>query len=1017
VYGVAPSNRGTARAVPDERDVRALALRIAELGAGERAQFYQMTWWTERMLTWAMANPGFRTQLFRLVDVFPATTGADDALRHLHEYFSGADAPRLVDLGVGLAERLPGGDRLSASVARRNIERMARQFIAGSTPADAAGALGRLWRSGSAGIVDLLGEKSVSADEADRYAAGVSALVAALGEAAAAWPPDDHLERDDLGPLPRASVSVKPTALAPRLAPLTAEEGRAELEGRLRAILELAAEAGVGVWLDMERYETKDLVAEVWLELLEDPRLAKLHAGTVLQAYLRDAASDLEDLLAWARRRQALGPCEPLAVRLVKGAYWDTETIEAAAEGWPSPVFEHKAQTDANYERLVRRLHEHHGLVRAAFATHNLRSLAFAVCQARVQGIPDTGYEVQMLYGMAEPVHAAIRRLGFRLRVYTPVGELVPGMAYLIRRLLENTANESFVRQRFAEGRRLEELLEPPGEVSLPGPAPPTEPAETDASDPGPYRHQPVLEWRRRTVRRSFAEAVAATGRSLRAAPLQVTARIGGDRVTTGRTLASVDPGDPERLVAEATSCGTAEAAAAVAQAAVAFERWRRVPARERAAVLFRAARWMRDHRLELAALEVYEAGKPWADADADVCEAIDYCEYYGREALRLAAGGAVCSPPGEHNALVYQPKGVGVVISPWNFPLAIPTGMVVAALVVGNAVVLKPAEQAPACASMLVEALEAAGLPEGVLGFCPGPGEVVGDALVRHPGVAFVAFTGSRDVGLSIVEAAATHQAGQRQVKRVVAEMGGKNPIVVDSDADLDQAVPAIVRSAFGYAGQKCSACSRLVVVDPVHDRLLERLVGAAALVRVGHPSHPSTLVGPLIEAGARTRVLEAVEEAAASGAGRLVLARDDVPERGYFVGPRILDDVDPESHVATEELFGPVLAVLRAGSFAEALELANATDYALTAGVFSRSPGHIAEAAAELRAGNVYVNRAITGAIPGRQPFGGYGLSGVGSKAGGPDYLLQFVDPRVVTENTVRQGFAPLGDQARAR
>ena len=375
---------------------------------------------------------------------------------------------------------------------------------------------------------------------------------------------------------------------------------------------------------------------------------------------------------------------------------------------------------------------------------------------------------------------------------------------------------------------------------------------------------------------------------------------------------------------------------------------------------------------------------------------------------MRLDAGGPVQSPPGEHNGLRYQARGTGVVISPWNFPLAIPTGMVTAALVTGNAVLFKPAEQTPAVAAKLVEALAAAGLPDGVLGFVPGLGEEVGAYLVEHPDVSFVAFTGSKPVGLGIVETAARVRPGQRHVKRVIAELGGKNPLVVDADADLDQAVPIAVASAFGYAGQKCSACSRLIVLDDVYDELLERLVGATRLLRIGHPKEMSVDVGPLIDAEAHERVRSYVDLAPKEG--EVVLARDDGPDDGFFVGPTIVSGVRPGGRLATEEIFGPVLSVFRAGSFEEALALANDTEFALTAGLVSRSPGHIRHAAGELRAGNVYVNRAITGAVVGRQPFGGYGLSGVGSKAGGPDYLLQFVEPRTVSENTLRQGFAPV-------
>ncbi len=984
-----------------EQEVRALARRITELGAGDDAGVYSMSRWSELMLRWAMSHPAFKTQLFRFVDVFPSTRDDEDVLRHVQEYFAGTEVPRLLGHGVHMAGTLPLGSKLSASVARRNIERMGRQFIIGEGPAEAIEGLHRLWQEGSAFTVDLLGEKTVTEAEADHYAARLRDLVATLLDATAGWPPNDRLEADDLGPLPRANVSMKATALASLYAPVTAEHGLAQARARLWPILRMAAERGAYVWFDMEHYDTKDLTLRLFREAATDSCLAGLQAGVVLQAYLKDSHADLLDLMAWARQARR---DSPVGVRLVKGAYWDTETISSMAEGWPVPVFEDKAQTDANFERCVRLLHENHGLVRAAFGSHNLRSLAYAVAYARSRGVPDNGYELQMLYGMAEPVQAAIRRLGLRLRVYAPVGELVPGMAYLVRRLLENTSNESFVRHRFAEEQPVDELVAAPSVDQLPEKAPPARRPRTDPARPGAYVHEPLAEWRRAEVRETFAMAASSAPTAF---ALEVPGVIGGERVRTAHTIDSVDPGRPHTVVATSASCGPREAEDAVEAAGAALGSWRRTPAAERAGVLFRAAEWMRARRQDLAALQVYEAGKPGPEADADVCEAIDFCEYYGREMLRLDGGGAVESPPGEANSLRYQAKGVGVVIAPWNFPLAIPTGMVAASLVAGNAVLFKPAEQTPAVAYGLVQALEAGGLPEGVLAFLPGIGEEVGAHLVAHPHVAFVAFTGSKAVGLRINQVAATPQPGQRHVKRVVAEMGGKNAVVVDADADLDQAVPAIASSAFAYAGQKCSAASRLIVVGDVHDELVDRLVGHARELRLGHPSDLSVEVGPLIDGDAWKRVRSYVERAEAEAT--VLLAGIEVPEVGYFIGPTILADVDPASPLARDEIFGPVLSVFRAGDLDEALVKANDTDYALTAGLFSRSPANIAKASAELRAGNVYVNRGITGAVVGRQPFGGYGLSGVGSKAGGPDYLLQLLDPRVVTENTVRQGFAP--------
>jgi RHH-type proline utilization regulon transcriptional repressor/proline dehydrogenase/delta 1-pyrroline-5-carboxylate dehydrogenase len=986
-----------------ERDTMALAQRIGALGSGEQAQVYRMSWWSDRMLEWAMSHPSFKTQLFRFVDVFPAMHGDADVLRHVREYFDGANVPKMLDLGVGLADSLPFGAPVTAGVARRNIRRMAEQFIVGTGPADAVAGLHSLWRQGSGFVVDLLGEKTITEAEADRYGVRVADLVTALLSSTATWAPDDHLERDDLGPLPRVAVSIKPTALATRYAPLTRRDGLAAAKARLRPILKLCAEQGAMVWFDMEHFGAKDLTLELFRDLVAGSEMAGLHAGCVIQAYTRDSRDDLADLIAWSSGRVRAGS-PPIGVRLVKGAYWDAETIEAEASGWPSPVYTDKSHTDANFERCARLLHDHHGQVRAAFGSHNLRSIAYAVTYARHIGVPDTGYELQMLYGMAEPVQAAIRRIGLRLRVYAPVGELVPGMAYLVRRLLENTSNESFVRRRFADGRTLDELLAPPPVSELPGPPAVATRAPTDPAAPGPYRPEPVAEWRRAPVRAAFAVAVqAADGGPV----IDVPAVIGGRPVRTAGSIPSVDPGRPGVTVAVSAACTAAEADRAVAACVTAGERWWRTPAAERAGVLFRAARWLRDRRAELGALEVFEAGKPWAEADADVCEAIDFCEYYGREMGRLAGGGAVQSPPGEANLLRYRPRGVVAVIAPWNFPLAIPAGMVTAALVAGNSVCFKPAEQTPAIAYRLVQALEAGGLPPGVLSFLPGLGEEVGARLVEHPEVAMIAFTGSRPVGLGINETASGPSPAARQIKRVILELGGKNPILVDTDADLDQAVPAIVSSAFGFSGQKCSACSRVIAVGALYDELVERLVGAAAALRVGHPRHMAVDVGPLIDADAHTRVTAAVGRAREEG--QVLLAGDDVGGEGWFVGPTIVADLPPASRVAKDEIFGPVLALFNVASLEEGIALANDTDYALTAGIISRSPASIQRAVEDLHAGNLYVNRGITGAVPGRQPFGGFQMSGVGSKAGGPDYLLQFMEPQVVTENTLRQGFAP--------
>jgi RHH-type proline utilization regulon transcriptional repressor/proline dehydrogenase/delta 1-pyrroline-5-carboxylate dehydrogenase len=514
-----------------------------------------------------------------------------------------------------------------------------------------------------------------------------------------------------------------------------------------------------------------------------------------------------------------------------------------------------------------------------------------------------------------------------------------------------------------------------------------------------PFANEPTLELRRAPERESLLAALRELEPRL---PLRVPILVGGER-GAHEGFESTDPGAPSRVVATAGRAGEADASAAVEAALQAFPAWHERGAEQRAEVLARAADILRSRRLELAALQVRECAKPWPEADADVCEAIDFLEYYAREAVRLARGADLLQVPGERNQMRYEPRGVAAVISPWNFPLAIPTGMTAAGLAAGNSVVLKPAEQSPASALMLVEALREAGVPRGAISLLPGFGDV-GAALVRDPRVHVIAFTGSSAVGLEIVRAAADTPEGQNHVKRVVAEMGGKNCVIVDSDADLDDAVPAIVRSGFVYAGQKCSAASRVLAHEGIADALIERLSGAVEVLAVGQADDFATEVPPVIEREAQERVARYRELAATEG--RVVARQGEVPAEGWFCPPTLVTDLPEDSAVVREEIFGPLLSVERVPTISAACDALERSPFALTGGLFSRSPATISEVSRRAPVGNLYVNRHITGAMVGRQPFGGNRRSGIGSKAGGPDYLLQFVEPRVVTENTMRHG-----------
>ena len=487
---------------------------------------------------------------------------------------------------------------------------------------------------------------------------------------------------------------------------------------------------------------------------------------------------------------------------------------------------------------------------------------------------------------------------------------------------------------------------------------------------------------------------------------------IDGKSIDTRKTLSSINPSRKSQTVGVVSSATVEHAEQAVAAARRAWDSWKTVDAAHRAEHLEVMAAEIRNRRFELAAWQVYECGKPWVEADGDVAEAIDFCMYYAQQMRELAIP-VQCDYPGEENSYSYRPRGVSVVIAPWNSPLAILTGMTAASLVAGNTVVMQPAEQSSVIAAKLMEIASDAGIPHGVLNFLPGVGEEIGPVLVESPDVDVIVFTGSRAVGIEIHQKAADTDPRQRGVKRVIAEMGGKNAIIVDADADLDEAVQAVVGSAFGYSGQKCSACSRAIVLDDCYDAFLKRVKAATESLKVGPAEEPATSVGPVIDEEAFERIGDFIS--VGQDECTTIVASDvaDLADKGFFIGPHIFADVDPESRLAQNEIFGPVLAVIRADDLDQAFELANGTEYALTGGIFSRSPKNLQRAREELQVGNLYLNRGITGALVHRHPFGGYKYSGIGSKAGGHDYLLQFLIPLNITDNTLRRGFAPPPDE----
>ncbi len=1017
-----------------ERETQAIGQYLFAHLDEKRPNVLDRRWWDERVMSWAMQDEAVKVQLFRFVDVLPMLASDDQVIEHLNDYLAEVRErlPYSFRVALGVARRAAFTRAAVARAARLSVMDFARRFMAGSNVQEVLAAAARERKLRRAFTLDILGEAVISQREAGEHFQAYCELIHQVAPVVNGWEEIPQIDRDHLGPLPRMNLSVKLSALDSQFDAIDQEGTLRRCGDRLRELLRVARTHGAFINVDMESYDKKDLTLRIFQQVLEEPEFRDFaDGGIVIQCYLHDAAQDLRRLRDWAARRGA-----PVWVRLVKGAYWDYETIHHRYHGWIVPVFQQKWQSDANFEAATRFVLRNQQHLRPALGSHNIRSLAHGLATAKHLELPPNAFELQMLYGMADSEKRALVEMGHRLRIYMPYGELIPGMAYLVRRLLENTSNDSFLRAGFVENVSPQELLRSPVEVGrslslasggrqlLDSPEKSRLPGEV--SDEGPphrsiimqlsavtdeaitFSNFPPVDFTQEEARREMQEALNAVKQQMGVyRPLFLD----GQEVETDERLVSRDPSFKDRAVGETAAADRRHVEQAVAAAQRAFPAWRDLGTQRRARYLQDAARLLEERFYDLAAWEVFECAKGWREATGDICEAIDFCNYYAACAVALEQAQEV-NMPGEENRLEYRPRGVAAVIAPWNFPLAILTGMTVAALVTGNTVIMKPAEQSPIIAAMLMDIFRELDLPPGVLQYLPGRGETAGAALVEHPDVALISFTGSRQVGLAINVKAAEISAARDMtlVKKVIAEMGGKNAIIVDNDADLDEAVLGVIKSAFGYQGQKCSACSRVIVLEGVYDTFLSRLVEAARSLKVGPAEEPDTSVSAVIDEEAFARIHGYIDVGGKEG--RKVLAVDvgQLAEQGYYIGPHIFAEVSPTARIAQEEIFGPVLAVMKARNLDEAFSIFNNTLYALTGGIFSRSPANLDRAMRELDAGNLYLNRNITGALVGRQPFGGYKMSGIGAKAGGPDYLLQYVIPRTVTENTLRRGFAPM-------
>ncbi len=976
--------------------------------SGESPSVFNKGWWTGKVMDWAMKNDDFKVQMFRFVDVLPYLNTSESLSRHIEEYFATDDANIPDVLKWGATKTKIGGGLVAKvlnKTIRSNIETMARQFIIGQVSKEAVKGIKKLRKDGFAFVLDLLGEATVSEKESDAYRDGYLEVLDAMQKELGKWKPLEGGSGDlDWGHAPKINVAVKPSAFYSQAKSVDLDGTAAGMMASIEPIYRKVMEMGGYMCIDMEALKYKDATIELYKRLrAKYPDYP--HLGIVFQSYLKCVDEDVRDFLAWAREKDF-----QVSIRLVKGAYWDYETVIAKQNGWPVPVWSHKPETDMAYERVSKMILENSDLCHYACASHNIRSIAAVMEMASDMNVPEDRYEFQVLYGMAEPVRKGLKNVAKRVRLYCPYGDLLPGMAYLVRRLLENTANESFLKQTFADEADMDVLLENPEATlrrQLEGKCVAPEPDEGLAR----FQNFPMADFTLESERDAYPAAIARVRSSM---GKKIPLFINGQEVETSDTLDSYNPANPNEIIGTVCQAGVGEVDRAIESASEAYLTWRDVPAEERANILLKAAQYLKDNIHDLCAVQILEVGKQWDQAQGDVAEAIDFLEYYAREMIKLGEPRRMGHAPGEMSQLFYQGKGVAAVIAPWNFPLAISVGMVSAAIVSGCPVVYKPAGISSCIGNGLVDMWKAAGLPDGVFNYIPGRGSVMGDHLVDHPDVSVIAFTGSMEIGLRIQERAAKVQPGQQQCKKVIAEMGGKNGTIIDDDADLDEAVLGVLYAAFGFQGQKCSACSRVIVLDAIYDRFIERLTEAAESVKLGPAENPANYMGPVADKAAQENVMRYV--GIAESEGNVLVKRevsDDLKATGgCYVPLTIVDGISKDDRLAQEEVFGPVLAVLRAKDMDAALDIANSTRFALTGAIYTRSPANLERAYKEFRVGNLYLNKPSVGALVERHAFGGFKMSGVGSKAGGPDYLLQFMDPRLVCENTMRRGFAPIED-----
>lgn len=971
-----------------EQEIFQTGVELLKKSQSHQAAFLKKNWWYQKMLSWIMNDSQLKTNLFRFIDVLPSLSNDQQFLSHFNEYFK--------DQNFGFITS--GISRMAPSLMVKNMKQQIRQtatlFIVGSNFEEALPVISKNWEDGLAFSMDILGEATLSELEAESYLNQYLQLMDKLTLERGNWPTKKNLQEDSFGPIPLVNISIKVSSLFSQIKTEAWTYSKVQIKNRLRPLFQKAVKNFIFINLDMEQYHYKDLFLEIFKELIMEEDLKHYaHFGIVIQAYLKDSLKDLKELSRFTEQRG-----QRITVRLVKGSYWDTEVLLARQNNWPIPVYTRKEDTDANFETCLQWLFENPSKIKLAVGSHNIRSIACALAWHKIQ--PSLQLEFQVLYGMGETLAHNLKKMGYCVRFYCGIGELIPGMSYLVRRLLENSANQSFILNSFIQNKPAEELLASP-QIKLKQ-KPLMEITKVSTNKIKKFENHPLLDFSQKDKREKFQQALDYWEPKF---PMEVPLILEGQEVKTQKIFTRENPSRTDQIISQSFFAKKDQAELAIQYTHSFFKKWKLYPAQDRIACLRKLAELIKQKEFELSALQVFEVGKTWKEAQADVAEAIDFCYYYARSYEQLMLAKKTAHVSGEENFSHFEAIGSVAVIAPWNFPLAILTGMTVAPLVCGNTVLIKPAEQSALTAFQLAQLLLESGFPPQSFAFLPGQGEDIGDYLVQHPKVSIISFTGSFAVGSQIIKKASHITSQQKDIKKCIVEMGGKNTIVIDHSADLDEAVHGVLNSAFGFQGQKCSACSRVIILEDIYNKFIKRFLPAVQSLVMGDPKEPQTTIGPLIDQEAFQKVISFRK---LEHSQKLIEGSISEGNNWYFQ-PLVYLTNKTDTKLMQEELFAPILAIYKVKDLTEAIQQANDTRFGLTASFYSRHPGHIEQFKSLVEVGNLYINRNCTGALVKRHPFGGRKMSGLGSKAGGPEYLKQFMHTKIVTENSMRRGFSP--------